>query len=115
MRTGLCPKCGARAVYSREVSPSNFGSLLSSLALVPASAYESYLCRNCGYSELFSHGVRLIDSESVAQAVVTNQQWKRVDAGVLRVTPVECPKCGARLRGAGTDCSCGTSLTSLQR
>ncbi len=114
MQSGLCPKCGRDKVYRRENLP-----LATSLALPPTAAFNaplhSYLCTHCGYSEIYTAGAKLVDSSSLAAAMIADGQWQRVDTGVRpenRLT--ECRKCGARLHGERCECGSNNVLQPTQ-
>jgi hypothetical protein len=52
MKDGKCPKCNSSNVYKRDQGAGpEHGFFVSTSTITGGSAYESYVCVDCGYFE----------------------------------------------------------------
>lgn len=65
MKSGTCPKCASKAVFSGASIPLKkgpFGSNSIPISLTSVAALDNYVCSDCGYVESYvSHSERLAE------------------------------------------------------
>jgi predicted nucleic-acid-binding Zn-ribbon protein len=65
LKSGTCPKCASRAVFSGASIPLKkgpFGSNSIPISLTSVAALDNYVCSECGYVESYvSHSERLAE------------------------------------------------------
>ncbi len=76
MRTGICPKCKANAVYATNTRDNNFmlptSSLLGMATVAQVVSSERYVCVNCGYFE------RYVSDRELLNAITSSSVWIKV-------------------------------------
>jgi hypothetical protein len=84
MKDGMCPKCGAAAVYHGPVGWAEVVSSIASEAQLPMTAMDNagltnYVCTSCGYLE------RYVDSPGDRDTIA--KKWEKVPSAAGPVKP----------------------------